>query len=241
METSGNNSETSVAPPASSKFQRSLSMQRAFADLSKMPSIKKMPSFFIRKTDSVTIDRNPSFFGRFFSSKKLKVAAGDDDSDSSHAEEEDVFQPMHDDDKPSSYNDGIVDPPMPRLGKPINVEALKERNHRAEDGLAALMKMVNREYSASIKDAVTIPVSNELDRVQVSKAASMRMATVNSKAGIHKRVEGNMNEIQKSLNFRKSVIIIMNENYANKIVRKIEPIYVNEARSIINTDVENPS
>lgn len=127
----------------------------------------------------------------------------------------------------------ITGPPLPFLGKPVKVDRLVTRNKTAEVGMEALMSMVMRDVDASLFDANRIPVSKESDRVTVTAEISNYMGKVKSKRAIEKRVKDNMTTIQKSLNYRKSAIIIMNSNYSQELVRKIEPIYTNEARTIV--------
>jgi hypothetical protein len=127
----------------------------------------------------------------------------------------------------------ITGPPLPFLGKPVKVDRLVTRNKTAELGMEALMGMVMRDANTSLFDANRIPVSKESDRVTVTAEISNYMGKVKSKKGIEKKVKDNMTTIQKSLNYRKSAIIIMNSNYSQELVRKIEPIYTKEARTII--------
>lgn len=127
----------------------------------------------------------------------------------------------------------IFYPPVMKVGQPLHVERLVNRNKHAGIGMEALMDMVDRDVREAIHHAKTVPVHPEIDRVQVTAEVSQYMAKVQSRRGVEKRFTNNMSEIQKALTYRKSSIIMMNSNYSNKLVRKIEPIYVQEARSII--------
>lgn len=132
-----------------------------------------------------------------------------------------------------SQGQKIYFPPIGKVGLPINVERLVNRNKNAGMAMEALMDMVERDVRQSIQHAKTVPVHPEIDRVQVTPEVSAYMAQVRSRRGVEKRFTNNMAEIQKSLTYRKSSVIMMNSNYSNKLVRKVEPIYVQEARSIV--------
>lgn len=124
-------------------------------------------------------------------------------------------------------------PVMPTIGKPVNIDRLVNRTKAAAAGIRYLMEMVENDVIQSIQRAKAIPVSKELDRVQVTPQISAVAAKVRSTAQVKKVVDSNMIEIQRNLNYRKSALIMMNVNYANQRVRKIDPIYVQEARTIV--------
>jgi hypothetical protein len=242
--------------------------------------IRKLPSF--RPTMSRAISRQPSFFQKMFSSKKLNRVASlldeDDDEDDEdekkddeekaddqenqeHAAENDGDEGPEDKGphspdngklavapkkKPDHHtvhhhpgidiNDLLPEGPksMPIIGKPILMDRLINRNKTAEMGMNSLMEMVNRDVAISLFDAGHVPVGPEHDRVSVTMDISNYMNKIHSQKQIDKKVKSNMNNIQKALNYRKSSVIIMNSNYSNETVRKIEPIYTQEARTIIN-------
>ncbi|KAJ1436425.1 hypothetical protein B484DRAFT_257954 [Ochromonadaceae sp. CCMP2298] len=125
-----------------------------------------------------------------------------------------------------------VDPPMPLLGKPVDKEQLVGRNKKAEFALSQLMAMVMADVDEALGRATTIPVGDQLDRIIVSEEQSAHIGRTSSLTGVRKEVTHNLTTIQKALNYRKSALIMMNHNYSKKLVRLIEPIYVNEARSI---------
>lgn len=124
-------------------------------------------------------------------------------------------------------------PAMPTIGKPVNIDRLVNRTKAAAAGIRYLMEMVESDVTQSVQRAKAIPVSKELDRVQVTPQISAVAAKVRSTAQVKKVVDSNMIEIQRNLNYRKSALIMMNVNYANQRVRKIDPIYVQEARTIV--------
>lgn len=124
-------------------------------------------------------------------------------------------------------------PSMPKVGKPVNIDRLVNRTKAASYGIKQIVDMVNDDVALSVHRARNIPVSKEYDRVQVTKEISTSMAKVRSSDQIHSTTEQNLQEIQKVLNYRKSGLVMVNVNYSNKFVRKIDPIYVAEARTII--------
>lgn len=56
---------------------------------------------------------------------------------------------------------------------------------------------------------------------------------VRSESDLNEAQQANINEIQKNLNYRRSGLLMMNTNYSNHTVRKVEAIYVNEARTLV--------
>ena len=129
-----------------------------------------------------------------------------------------------------------IDPPMPTIGRPVDMDRLINRNKKAEFGLEALMQMVMRDVDESLKLTKDIPVASGFDRVTVTEEQSAYIARVRTTKDVDKTVQRNVQHIQKSLNYRKSALIMMNSNYSNKLVRSIEPIYVNEARTIVQRE-----
>lgn len=211
------------------------------------PVISRLPSF---KPKAIA-PKTPDFFKRLFSTRNLnKIQVGDDSDEDEkkvkdgdegkldeHKEEhkdEDAPKDRDEEEDPELDQVFSSDPLMPSNAKPIEMKRLINRNIQAEEGMNALMEMINQDVAIAIHNAQHIPVTKEIDRVFVTPEASAYMAKVRTQTGIEKRFKGHMTEIQKSLNYRKSAIIMMNANYSNAVVRKIEPIYVNEARTIVN-------
>eukprot|EP01038_Epipyxis_sp_PR26KG_P012652 gene12652-16962_t len=133
-----------------------------------------------------------------------------------------------------SNNHKIYDPPMPNIGEPLKYHVLVDRNKKAQTGLRTLTDIVHKEALSSIKEAKKIPVQKELDRLTVNEKVSEIIGKVRDQKGIDMTITNNNREIQKALNIRKSVLIMMNSNYSHVLVRKIEPIQVNESRTIVN-------
>mmetsp|Transcript_12667 Transcript_12667/g.21200 ORF Transcript_12667/g.21200 Transcript_12667/m.21200 type:complete len:290 (-) Transcript_12667:49-918(-) len=154
----------------------------------------------------------------------------DDDEDSNEGQEE------KEEDGNKEENDGFVDPPMPKIGKPVNIQRMVNRNRTAEFGLQKLMEMVMQDVDDSLSKSKRVPVADGFDRITVSEEQSKQIKSVRTGAAIAKEVTGNINAIQKALNYRKSALIMMNTNYSNQLVRQIEPIYATEARTITLRD-----
>lgn len=230
------------------------------ANENRVSIMKKMPSFQLSKHRSLS--RQPSFFKKMFSMRNMdKVFVdGDDDSQNSQLDEEQADENAQtaaineennsdeeeDDlerreDTPKKVVTEVVemdskyayfDPPMPKIGHPVDMDRLINRNKKAEYGLGKLMEMVLRDVDESLKDTKDIPVSKDFDRIFVTEEQSKHIAKVRTTKDIEKRVKTNVQHIQKALNYRKSALIMMNSNYSQQLVRLIEPIYAQEARTI---------
>ena len=94
--------------------------------------------------------------------------------------------------------------------------------------------MVKAEVKGAREVSRNIPVAEGLDRVTVSDEVGEHIDRVKAKRDIDQAVQKNMIEIQKALNFRKTSIVLMNSNYSKVLVRKIEPIKIQEARTIMD-------
>lgn len=202
----------------------------------------QLPSFRIIQKRHVP--REPSYFKRLFSAKNVGKVISDASDDVEQIDPQFLNKPN---DIPNKETEGdndlteqedqdvYIDPPMPEMGKHLDIELLINRNQRAHYGLYKLMEMVTIEVEASIKESLNIPVDESLDRVTVTEEHSSRIASIRTNKDIQKHVSLNIQHIQKALNFRKSGLIMMNSNYSQQLVRKIEPIYANEARTVTQT------
>jgi hypothetical protein len=243
--------------------------------------VKRLPSF--RPKLEKDISRQPSFFQKMFSSRKInRISALDEDEEDEDdgnndgapentgkgeaaggkADPEEDEEEKQDDKEEQKYVHGAdatqvanrikpgdhhshltkkdlsdpltpEGPTIPMIGKPIQMERLINRNRTAEVGLTTLMSMVNRDVEVSLFDSKHIPVGKDHDRVIVTPEISNYMSKIRTHKQIDRHVKSNMQNIQKALNCRKSSIIIMNSNYSNELVRKIEPIYTQEARTTV--------
>jgi hypothetical protein len=228
---------------AVSILKRAPSFMLGKKQLSKNPSFfKKM--FSMRNMDKVFADDDSMDDGSLLGgSQEGEGEGGEQGGDASlptvqeakeDADEEDgaIVKPVVEKiemDSPYPYSD----PPMPNIGRPVDMERLINRNKKAEFGLHQLMQMVTRDVDESLKNTRAIPVSSQIDRIQVTDEQSAMIGKVRTTKDIDRFVQSNFQHIQKCLNYRKSALIMMNSNYSHKLVRGIEPIYVNEARTIV--------
>lgn len=197
--------------------------------------IKSLPKFNgLLKPKDEKLQLDAMFTGLEHDKDQGHQETNDPNSEDDEEEFKELTPQRHTKIKNKLDEDLYPDPPMPFMGRPIKFENLKNRNIHAEEGMKSLMELVKFEVDSAVNRADTIPVPKSIDRLSVTKEAADNMAKVRSKRGIEKRVANNMTEIQKTLNFRKSAISMMNVNYSDKLVRKIEPIYTNEARTIIS-------
>lgn len=217
----------------------------------KIPALnrkQRAPSFFTKIFSSTKMDQvQPEMFNPFRDDEeeddrveptaKRKVVPRIKEEDASDPARDETEEEKDDGDgDPDDDLDEVIEeiePPMPNIGRPINMTRLFNRTKNATAGTDFIMEQVRDDIDDSIRRARNIPVSAELDRVQVTKEISQRMAEIRTNKGITEHVQQNIRDIQSALNYRKSGLIMMNFNYAQKIVRLVEPIYVDEARSII--------
>lgn len=193
--------------------------------------IAKLPSFRITRRQAPSMSaKDPSFFNKLFSSRKLN-RIGSDDGLSDASEETDILsQEQHKAEEEEKDEEPL--PPMPKLGKPVNMELLVNRNTNAVKSMEILMGMVERDVHSALSVVSHIPVGGDFDRAAVTPEISKAIAQVKSAHGIQKRLEKHVVDVQAALNYRRSSLIMMNSNYQHVQVRKLEPIYVNEARTI---------
>ena len=212
--------------------------------MNRLPSIRsnsfrsmdssKRPSF-------AKLDRGASFVRGLFSGSTKKVGVldvDDKDDEENKSENNDEMKQITngeggDDSDDEEAKRDFYDPPLPILGFAGDVEKMFDRNAKAELGLTTLLSLVKRETDESIGQSKNMPVSEGLDRVVVTEEINTFLDRTTTRAQINENTKKNYIEIQKALNFRKSGIIMMNSNYSKVLVRKIEPIYIQETRSII--------
>ena len=134
-----------------------------------------------------------------------------------------------------------VDPPLPNLGEPIDFEQIDQRTRSVKAALKVMMKVVHKHADNSIKAARTIPVSRETERVQVTEEVIAIIKLRQGKQDDMIFVRDNLTEIQSDLALRRASLKMMNHNYTNVVVCKIDPIQTNEARTVLkhaNNEVE---
>lgn len=133
----------------------------------------------------------------------------------------------------SRAKEEYVDPPAPELGKPIDFVAIDQRTRSVKAALKTMMKVVMKHANDSIKAAQTIPVGRATERVQVTEEVVAIIKSRQGKKDDLLFVRDNLTAIQSDLALRRASLKMMNHNYANVLVRKIDPIQTNEARTLL--------
>jgi hypothetical protein len=96
-----------------------------------------------------------------------------------------------------------------------------------------MMKVIVNDANHSTKIATSIPTSNDMERVVVTKDVTDMMREKTTKKQNREFVADNLLIVEKSLAFRKAAIMMMNINYSKVMIRKIDPINLQEARTIV--------
>lgn len=130
----------------------------------------------------------------------------------------------------------FVDPPLPKhFGKTVDITALIERNKKAKYTFQETIAMAVDDVSTAHKIANNIPVTQTVDRIQVTPEIYNRILQSKTKRDIKRRLKSNMDEIQRGLIYRQSLISVMNANYSKKIIAEAMPVDIYDARSIVIT------
>jgi hypothetical protein len=257
-ETSDEARERNRYVPMIKKGRNSISSMSAKI-IARLPSIRikreavapRSPSFF----RGPSFLHGPSFFRKVFSTRKLNrvvVKDGDNFSDASGSDlnenpngfaKRTVRRRKGDDEYSNSDwdDDEVLEeekadeplPPMPKLGAPVRMDLMVNRHTSAYKSMDMLMQMVQEDVQSTLQVVHRIPVGHEYDRVTVTPEISRHIALVRSSQGIQERLAKNAFSVQKALSYRHSSLIIMNSNYMNKQVRKLEPTYGDEVRTIV--------
>ena len=157
----------------------------------------------------------------------LGFRANDDD--------EDEFEEKKEDESENKKKElfGYVDPAMPVIGQPVKFEQLHERNVYVRNALRKLLLIVNEDAILSNFEGTKVPIQNGLERVVVTQEIMDLMDVRHTKRHLKEFTLKNLNEIQRALTFRRTAVKLMNINYSKVLVREIEPVNLNEARSIV--------
>ena len=84
-------------------------------------------------------------------------------------------------------------------------------------------------------EASTIPVSNDIERIKVTKDVTDRIGQKRTMRSVRASLENNLFEIKQILNWRKISIDMMNNNSSRVQVRKLESIDIKESRTVEST------
>lgn len=124
-----------------------------------------------------------------------------------------------------------VDPPMPKMGKPVDVHKLIERNRDGQFLCENLMKTVVKYSKASIDEAKIVPIEESAQRIAVTKVISNQMSKKRSLKQNRDNRTANIHCIQQALVIRKDMIALMNTNYSGVKVGAIVAIDIGESRT----------
>lgn len=123
-------------------------------------------------------------------------------------------------------------PVMPNMGKPVNYALMVERNENVRNAMETMMTYVMRDIKQSIDTGKSIPVTKDIERITVSQDVLSHMKQIQTNTDVRNDLRKNFEDIQRTLIYRKSALEMMNSNYSDVLVRKIDKIYVNESRNI---------
>jgi hypothetical protein len=141
--------------------------------------------------------------------------------------------PAHSHSHSHSHHHAVKYPPMPLVGQPVEFLRLRSRNEVAQETTEALLALSREEICDAQTRARNVPVQGGRDRVVVTEAISTAMAAVRSKQGLEQRLHRNTADIQRALAYRKAALTTMNSNYSDVLVRRVEPIYAHESRTVV--------
>ena len=194
--------------------------------------IKTMGQCFLKSKSSEGSPNDPRPHRNIFSCIRSKAEEDRDEISVASIDSLDKIEKNANDDEIDEL-DAYIDPPMPNIGVPVDVSRLEERQKRGIDVLEALVIRVDRYSAASILSAKVIPVSEDSERVTVTKEVTDRIALKRSiKQNLESR-EQNMVEIQQALLLRKDAILLMNSNYSGVKVAAVDPINLAESRTTV--------
>lgn len=127
-----------------------------------------------------------------------------------------------------------IDPPMPDVGMRVDYEKLLARKLNVKKANKMLFAVVNGDSKEASDRAAEIPVVENLERVKVTEPVmeliNVRKTTIEDR----KFTQENLLLSQKYLSLRKSALNMMNHNYNDKIVRKLDTVLVAETRTKLN-------
>jgi len=160
-------------------------------------------------------------------SKRKRRKLDDDDSDDGTAEGDGRGGKYL-----SFWGQDYVDPPMPEIGKPIGYKEIESRTRAVKFAMKQMMKVTAKQAIASLEAGKNIPVSRQLERVQVTEEITALIMARKDKRDDLLWVRDNLTEIQGALAIRRAALKMLNHNYMDVVVRKIDPIQTDEARTV---------
>ena len=127
-----------------------------------------------------------------------------------------------------------IDPPMPDVGMKVDFDKLLHRKLNVKQSMRAMFNVVHKDCTMSVDAAKVIPVSDLVERIKVTEPIVDLIKTRLSKKEDRQFVKDNLLESQRYISLRKSTLNMMNHNYNDIIVKKLDPVKVQEARTQMN-------
>ena len=131
-----------------------------------------------------------------------------------------------------SWGKEYIDPPNPITSKPIGYREIEGRTKAVKFAMRQMMKVVNKHSHEAIENAKTIPVSRQLERVQISDEIIRLIKMRQGRKDDLLWVRDNLTEIQGDLAIRRAALKMLNHNYSDVEVLKVDPVQPHEARTI---------
>jgi len=159
-------------------------------------------------------------------SKRKKKGDGDEDSDDEGEVKGGYFG--------SVWREEYVDPPLPDWPgkKPVGYLEIESRTRSIKFAMRQMMKVVMKHANDSVESGRTIPVSRQLERVQVTEVITKLIMSRQGRREDVLWVRDNLTEIQGDLAIRRAAIKMLNHNYSDVVVCKLDPIQTDEARTV---------
>lgn len=130
-----------------------------------------------------------------------------------------------------------VEPLLPFMGEYVDIKALVTRHEESEAICERLMNDIKISCDTSVARAIVIPVDDKAERINVTREITESMAQNRTSKLVAAQRQKNMVDIQKAMIYRQSVLMAMNNNYSGVRIAKIQPIDMNEARSVVIDNV----
>ena len=126
-----------------------------------------------------------------------------------------------------------TDPPIPITSKPIGYKEIEGRTKAVKFAMKQMMKVVNKHSREAVENAKAIPVSRQLERVQITDEIIQLIKMRQARKDDLLWVRDNLTEIQGDLAIRRAALKMLNHNYSDVEVLKVDPIQPHEARTIL--------
>lgn len=132
-----------------------------------------------------------------------------------------------------------IDPPMPDVGLKVDFDKLLTRKLNVKKATRMMYNVINKDTSAAVADAKAIPVTDMIERVKVTDPIIDLIGLRTSKLHDRQYVKDNLLLSQKYLSLRRSTLNMMNHNYMDLIVMKLDTVQVKEARTKVSLHAES--